>query len=140
MLGQITIGDYSVIGANAVCLRRGGPPPPPGGGGGGRRGEPQTEETEAATEREQKEEKGRLPENRPCTGKEPGRMKSSARMSVKSRSCMPLMHFRRTSRLGVFGMNARPRPAAAAMMSTESTLPDTKGCRMLLGMTDRKWS
>lgn len=32
---------------------------------------------EAATEREQKEEKGRLPENRPCTGKEPGRMKSS---------------------------------------------------------------
>ena len=38
---------------------------------------PDVEETEAATEREQKEEKGRLPENRPCTGKEPGRMKSS---------------------------------------------------------------
>ena len=27
MLGQITIGDYSVIGANAVCLRSSPPPP-----------------------------------------------------------------------------------------------------------------
>lgn len=26
MLGQITIGDYSVIGANAVCLRSSPPP------------------------------------------------------------------------------------------------------------------
>ncbi len=33
---------------------------------------PDVEETEAATEREQKEEKGRLPENRPCTGKRTG--------------------------------------------------------------------
>ena len=40
---------------------------------------PDVEETEAATEREQKEEKGRLPENRPCTGKEPGRMEERQR-------------------------------------------------------------
>ena len=67
-----------------------------------------------------------------------GRTASRAPMRVKSSSCMPFTALKRISRFSVRGMKAMPRPTAAAMKSTERTLPLTKGCRMLLGTTERK--
>ena len=63
-----------------------------------------------------------------------------ARIRVNKTSCRPLMPFSKTSRFSVFGIKARARPTAAAMNSTDSTLPDRKGYKILLGTTERKWS
>ena len=69
-----------------------------------------------------------------------GRMKRSARISVKRSSWSPKITRSRESRPSVRGMKARARPTATAITRTESTLPSRKGCRTLSGTTDRKWS
>ena len=67
-----------------------------------------------------------------------GRMYRMARIRVNSTSCRPLMPFSSTSRFSVFGIKAMARPTAAAINSTDKTLPDRKGFRTLLGTTERK--
>ena len=64
-----------------------------------------------------------------------GRTVRSALIKVKSSSWKPWMPFRSVSLFSVRGMKARPKPKAAAMSITESTLPDRNGCSILFGTT-----